>query len=69
MTMPMVHLVDDEAAVRDALGFLLQSHGLATAAYADAPAFLAALAAGPCAAACCWTCAWSPCRACSCTTS
>jgi PAS domain S-box-containing protein len=39
MTMPMVHLVDDEAAVRDALGFLLQSHGLATAAYADAPAF------------------------------
>ena len=47
MTMPMVHLVDDEAAVRDALGFLLQSHGLATAAYADAPAFLAALAAGP----------------------
>jgi two-component system response regulator DctR len=47
MTMSMVHLVDDEAAVRDALGFLLQSHGLATAAYADAPAFLAALAAGP----------------------
>lgn len=47
MTHPMVHLVDDEAAVRDALGFLLQSHGLATAAYPDAPSFLSALAAGP----------------------
>lgn len=47
MTHPMVHLVDDEAAVRDALGFLLQSHGLATAAYPDAPSFLSALGAGP----------------------
>jgi len=26
---PMVHLVDDEAPVRDALSFLFQSHGLA----------------------------------------
>ena len=25
---PAVHLVDDEAPVRDALAFLLQSHGL-----------------------------------------
>jgi two-component system, LuxR family, response regulator DctR len=40
-----VHLVDDEAPVRDALAFLMRSHGLATAAYADAPAFLAALGA------------------------
>lgn len=47
MTTPMVHLVDDEAAVRDALGFLLQSHGLSTATYPDAPSFLSALAAGP----------------------
>ena len=37
-----VHLVDDEAAVRDALGFLLQMHGLQTATYASGPALLAA---------------------------
>ncbi len=44
---PMVHLVDDEAAVRDALAFLLQSHGLAARAYASGPELLAALDAGP----------------------
>ncbi len=31
---PAVHLVDDEAPVRDALGFLLRSHGLAVRGYA-----------------------------------
>ena len=40
---PAVHLVDDEAPVRDALTFLLSSHGLAVAAYASAPELLAAL--------------------------
>jgi two-component system response regulator DctR len=38
---PAVHLVDDEAPVRDALGFLLQSHGLNVCAYASGPEFLA----------------------------
>lgn len=37
-----VHLVDDEAPVRDALSFLLQSHGLDVRAYASGPDFLAA---------------------------
>jgi len=40
---PSVHLVDDEASVRDALTFLLQSHGLAVQAYASGPEFLTAL--------------------------
>lgn len=40
---PAVHLVDDEASVRDALTFLLQSHGLLVHAYASGPEFLAAL--------------------------
>ena len=39
---PAVHLVDDEAPVRDALTFLLRSHGLVVAAYASAPELLAA---------------------------
>ena len=39
---PMVHLVDDEAPVRDALAFLFQSHGLAVRVYATGPEFLAA---------------------------
>jgi len=47
MTEPIVHLVDDEAAVRDALGFLLASHGLPARTYASGPELLAALAAGP----------------------
>lgn len=40
---PAVHLVDDEASVRDALSFLLQSHGLPVHAYASGPEFLAEL--------------------------
>ena len=42
-----VHLVDDEAPVRDALSFLLQSHGLVVHTYADGPEFLATLSATP----------------------
>jgi len=42
-----IHLVDDEAPVRDALGFLFQSHGLAVATYASGPEFLATVDAGP----------------------
>ncbi len=47
MQAPAVHLVDDEAPVRDALRFLLHTHGLAARAYASGPEFLAALDAGP----------------------
>ena len=39
---PAVHLVDDEAPVRDALSFLFRSHGLAVQAYADGQQLLAA---------------------------
>lgn len=38
-----VHLVDDEAPVRDALEFLFSSHGFSVCSYANGPAFLAAL--------------------------
>jgi two-component system response regulator DctR len=38
-----VHLVDDEAAVRDALTFLFQSHGLNARSYASGTEFLQAL--------------------------
>ncbi len=38
-----VHLVDDEAPVRDALEFLFVSHGFAVRSYPDGPTFLAAL--------------------------
>ena len=41
---PAVHLVDDEAPVRDALGFLLRSHGLAVRDYACGAELLAATA-------------------------
>ncbi len=44
---PLVHLVDDEAPVRDALVFLLHSHGLAARAYASGPELLAALGQAP----------------------
>jgi len=37
-----VHLVDDDEAIRDALGWLLQSRGLTCTAYASAEEFLAA---------------------------
>ena len=40
-----VWLADDEEPVRDALGFLLGSRGLAVNAFADGPSLLAALAA------------------------
>ena len=41
-----VHLVDDEAPVRDALSFLFMSHGLAARAYESGPAFLQAVDQG-----------------------
>ncbi len=44
---PAVHLVDDDAAVRDALAFLFRSHGLAARAYAGGPELLAALQVAP----------------------
>ncbi|MDE2399087.1 MAG: response regulator, partial [Burkholderiales bacterium] len=47
MTTPAVHIVDDEAAVRNALAFLLHSHGHAVHTYASGPELLAALDAGP----------------------
>jgi two-component system response regulator DctR len=43
---PTVHLVDDEAPVRDALSFLLQSHNLSVQSYASGPEFLLALESG-----------------------
>jgi len=39
----VVYLVDDEAAVRDSLGFLLGSRGLTVRAFASGPELLAAL--------------------------
>lgn len=38
-----VHIVDDDEALRDSLAFLLGAAGIATATYASAEAFLAAL--------------------------
>ena len=43
---PTVHLVDDEAAVRAALEFLLASHGLAVCSYASGAELLQRLQAG-----------------------
>ena len=40
---PIVYLVDDEDAVRDALAFLLRSCGLNVLTFASGPALLAAL--------------------------
>ena len=40
---PAVHLVDDEAPVRDALAFLFHAHGLPARTYASGPEFLAAM--------------------------
>jgi two-component system response regulator DctR len=37
---PAVHFVDDESALRDALGFLLHSHGVPAKAYASGPELL-----------------------------
>ncbi len=44
---PIVHLVDDEAPVRDALGFLFRSHGLNVLAHPGGPELLAALGDEP----------------------
>lgn len=41
----VVHVVDDDAAIRDALAWLLQSRGLAARTYDSAEAFLAATTA------------------------
>ena len=49
---PAVHLVDDEAAVRAALEFLLASHGLPVHSYASGTALLERLNAGPALAGC-----------------
>jgi two-component system response regulator DctR len=43
MSQPVVHLVDDEAVVRDALAFMLGSRGLMVRSFASGPALLAAL--------------------------
>ena len=43
----MLHIVDDEEVIRDALSWLAQSRGIAAAAYHSADAFLAALQARP----------------------
>lgn len=40
-TSPLIHVVDDDAAVRDALALLITSVGLRAQAWADAQAFLA----------------------------
>lgn len=42
-----VHLVDDEAAVRDALAFLMRSHGLKVSTHASGPELLEALEKEP----------------------
>ncbi|MEX8504356.1 response regulator transcription factor [Leptothrix ochracea] len=42
-----IHIVDDESAVREALIFLFDAHGLAAQGYASGVDFLAALAAEP----------------------
>lgn len=41
MSTPVVHLVDDDEAIRDALGWLLRSRGLSFLAWDSAEAFLA----------------------------
>jgi two-component system response regulator DctR len=47
VTAPAVHVVDDEAAVRDALAFLLEMHGHTVRIYASGPELLAALGSAP----------------------
>ena len=37
---PMIHVIDDDAAARDALAFLLDCHGFATRSYDSAVSFL-----------------------------
>jgi FixJ family two-component response regulator len=43
---PIVHVVDDEAAIRDSLAMLLRSVGLASRTWASAPEFLSGYTAG-----------------------
>ncbi|HWS11560.1 MAG TPA: response regulator [Rhodocyclaceae bacterium] len=40
MSEPRAHIVDDDEAIRDALGWLFQSRGVATASWPSAEAFL-----------------------------
>jgi len=47
MSDPVVHVVDDDAAVRDSIAFLLETAGLAVRTYESAPAFLAATDPAP----------------------
>ncbi len=42
MTLALAHLVDDDEAIRDALGWLLKTRGIASRGYASAEEFLAA---------------------------
>jgi two-component system response regulator FixJ len=44
-TEPMVHIIDDDQAVRDSLAFLLQSMRIPTTAHESAASFLAGLSA------------------------
>ncbi|MDB5801649.1 MAG: DNA-binding response regulator [Rhodocyclales bacterium] len=37
---PLVHIIDDDAAIRDALEFLLHTHGIANQSWPDAEHFL-----------------------------
>jgi two-component system response regulator FixJ len=43
MSESVVHVIDDDDAVRDSLAFLLESAGFRALAYSSAPSFLAAL--------------------------
>lgn len=43
MTDPVIHIVDDEASVRNSLAFLLMTAGFAVRAHESGPAFLAAV--------------------------
>jgi two-component system response regulator FixJ len=46
MAQAVVHVVDDDAAVRDSLALLLEAEGLAVATYVSGDAFLSAVAVG-----------------------
>jgi two-component system response regulator FixJ len=43
MAEPVIHIIDDDEAIRDSLAFLLDTAGLQTQTYESAEAFLAAL--------------------------
>lgn len=64
-----VHLVDDEAVVRDALAFLLGSRGLLVRTYESGQALLDQLdQLGALRGGSCLMFAWNPCQGCVCTT-